>query len=86
MVHRPAAADHQAAGRVVGQAAAAVARGGAGRRHQQPAHPQEVVLRRLLPCNKGKACRFKRSCFSEEDDAASSAMLLLACVVCAPSI
>ena len=77
MVHRPAAADQ--VGRVVDQAAA-TARGGAGRRHQQP------VLRRLLPCNKGKACRFKRSCFSEEDDAASSAMLLLACVVCVPSI
>ncbi|KAG2615563.1 uncharacterized protein LOC120663859 [Panicum virgatum] len=83
MVHRPAAADQ--VGRVVDQAAA-TARGGAGRRHQKPAHAQELVLRRLLPCNKGKACRFKRSCFSEEDDAASSAMLLLACVVCAPSI
>ncbi|OEL35559.1 hypothetical protein BAE44_0003423 [Dichanthelium oligosanthes] len=80
MVHRPAAADQ--AGRVVDQVAA-VARG-AGRRHLQQA--QELVLRRLLPCNKGKACRFKRSCFSEEDDAASSAMLLLACVVCAPSL
>ena len=77
MVHRPAAADQ--VGRIVVRQAAATARGGAGRRHQQP------VLRRLLPCNKGKACRFKRTCFSEEDDAAASAMLLLACVVCAPS-
>jgi hypothetical protein len=77
MVHRPSAADRRA--RVVDQPAAA--RGTTtGRR------PQELVLRRLLPCNKGKACRFKRSCFSEEDDAASSAMLLLACVVCAPSL
>ncbi|KAF8759169.1 hypothetical protein HU200_010554 [Digitaria exilis] len=75
MVHRPAAADQGA-------------RGGAGRQHhqQQKHQAQELVLRRLLPCNKGKACRFKRSCFSEEEDAASSAMLLLACVVCAPFI
>lgn len=43
---------------------------------------QELVR---LPCNKGKACKFKRSCFSEEEDAASSAMLLLACIVCATS-
>jgi hypothetical protein len=66
----------------------AAARGTTGRRHhlQQHQAAQELVLRRLLPCNKGKACRFKRSCFSEEDDATSSAMLLLACVVCAPSL
>ena len=66
------------------QPAAARGTNGSGRRQQQAA--QELVLRRLLPCNKGKACRFKRTCFSEEDDAASSAMLLLACVVCAPSL
>ncbi|KAG2623677.1 hypothetical protein PVAP13_3KG074700 [Panicum virgatum] len=83
MVHRPAAADQ--VGRIVVRQAAATARGGAGRRHPQPAHAQELVLRRLLPCNKAKACRFKRTCFSEEDAAAASAMLLLACVVCAPS-
>lgn len=54
-------------------------------------HDQEVkgndqrqeVMR--LQCNKGQACKFKRSCFSEEDDATSSAILLLACIVCAPS-
>ncbi|XP_037437680.1 uncharacterized protein LOC119305196 [Triticum dicoccoides] len=55
--------------------------GGGGRRHYQ----QELLL--ALHSNKGRgACRFKRSCFSEEEDAASSAMLLLACVVCAPSL
>ena len=32
-----------------------------------------------------KACKFKRSCFSEEEDAASFAILLLACVVCSPN-
>ncbi|GJM87638.1 hypothetical protein PR202_ga03614 [Eleusine coracana subsp. coracana] len=80
MVHRPAPAA-QDAGRC---SAAAAARSRRRNQHQQQA--QELVLRRLLPCNKGKACRFKRSCFSEEEDAASSAMLLLACVVCAPSL
>lgn len=34
-----------------------------------------------LQCNKGKACKFKRVYCSEEDDVASSAILLLACVV-----
>ncbi|XP_066357609.1 uncharacterized protein [Miscanthus floridulus] len=85
MVHRPAVADRRA--QVVDQPAAA--RGATGRRHQQQQEhqgSQELLLRRLLPCNKGKACRFKRSCFSEEDDAAASAMFLLACVVCAPSL
>jgi len=37
-----------------------------------------------LLCNKGGICKFKRSC-SGEDDAISSAILLLACVVCNPS-
>ncbi|KAG6511659.1 hypothetical protein ZIOFF_029736 [Zingiber officinale] len=32
-----------------------------------------------------KVCKFKRSSFSEEEDATCSAMLLLACVVCDPS-
>lgn len=32
-----------------------------------------------------KVCKFKRSSFSEEQDATCSAMLLLACVVCNPS-
>lgn len=58
---------------------------GSGRPQQQKEATQAAALVRL-PCNKGKASRFKRSCFSEEDDAASAAMLLLACVVCAPSL
>ncbi|CAL9177231.1 unnamed protein product [Musa hybrid cultivar] len=32
-----------------------------------------------------KVCKFKRSSFSEEEDATASAILLLACIVCAPS-
>ncbi|KAG8051004.1 hypothetical protein GUJ93_ZPchr0009g543 [Zizania palustris] len=83
MVHRPAD-DHQGARR---RRTAAATRGAGGRQQQQrealvPA-AQPALVR--LPCNKGKACRFKRSCFSEEEDAASAAILLLACVVCSPS-
>ncbi|EAY82734.1 hypothetical protein OsI_37946 [Oryza sativa Indica Group] len=57
---------------------------GSGRPQQQTKEASAALVR--LPCNKGKASRFKRTCFSEEDDAASAAMLLLACVVCAPSL
>ncbi|THU68172.1 hypothetical protein C4D60_Mb08t01100 [Musa balbisiana] len=52
------------------------------RRQEAEAAAKPAAAR--LQCNKGKACRFKRSCFSKEDDAISSAILLLACVVCAP--
>ncbi|XP_020595389.1 uncharacterized protein LOC110035503 [Phalaenopsis equestris] len=38
-----------------------------------------------LHCNKGSSCKFKRSCFCVEDDAISSAILLLACVFCSPN-
>lgn len=41
---------------------------------------QEVVLQ----CNKGKSNRFKRSSFSGEEDPTASAILLLACLACAP--
>ncbi|KAK8960002.1 hypothetical protein KSP40_PGU000492 [Platanthera guangdongensis] len=37
-----------------------------------------------LLCNKGSACKFKLSFFGE-DDAISSDILLLACVVCSTS-
>ncbi|CAM0883326.1 unnamed protein product [Alopecurus aequalis] len=78
MVQRPA---NQGARRGRQHDHPTAARGGGGRRHYQ----QELLLR--LQSTKGKSvCRFKRSCFSEEEDAASSAMLLLACVVCAPSL
>ncbi|KAJ8615663.1 hypothetical protein MRB53_035035 [Persea americana] len=42
---------------------------------------QEVAV---LHHKKGKAPKFKRSSVSGEEDATSSAMLLLACIVCAP--
>ncbi|CAL9152819.1 unnamed protein product [Musa hybrid cultivar] len=51
---------------------------------RQEAEAEAKPAAARLQCNKGKACRFKRSCFSKEEDAISSAILLLACVVCAP--
>ncbi|XP_030937301.1 uncharacterized protein LOC115962583 [Quercus lobata] len=50
---------------------------------QQPFHQQQ--LQKQMQCNKGKVCKFKRSSSNLEEDGASSAILLLACIVCAPS-
>ncbi|KAJ9678044.1 hypothetical protein PVL29_022815 [Vitis rotundifolia] len=36
-------------------------------------------------CNEGKASKFKRSSSNLEEDSVSSAILLLACIACAPS-
>ncbi|KAJ1396245.1 hypothetical protein SESBI_32745 [Sesbania bispinosa] len=38
-----------------------------------------------IQCNKGKVDKFKRSSSNLEDDGVSSAILLLACIACAPS-
>jgi len=38
-----------------------------------------------IQCNKGKASKFKRSSSNLEEDGASSAILFLACIACAPS-
>ena len=38
-----------------------------------------------IQCNKGKAGKFKKSSSNVEEDGASSAILLLACIACAPS-
>ncbi|KAK9119995.1 hypothetical protein Scep_018088 [Stephania cephalantha] len=46
-----------------------------GREHKQ----------QLMQYNKSKVCRFKKSYFSTEEDGASSAIILLACIACAPS-
>ncbi|PIA51379.1 hypothetical protein AQUCO_01100300v1 [Aquilegia coerulea] len=46
-----------------------------GNQHQQ---------KQIMQCNKGKASKFKRSCFNGEEDGASSAILLLACIALAP--
>ncbi|KAG2676094.1 hypothetical protein I3843_12G035700 [Carya illinoinensis] len=50
---------------------------------QQPSHQQQ--LQKQMQCNKGKASKFKRSSSNLEEDGASSAILLLACIACAPS-
>ncbi|KAJ7956090.1 Nuclear speckle splicing regulatory protein like [Quillaja saponaria] len=52
-------------------------------RQQQPQQQQQ--LQKQIQCNKGKVCKFKRSSSSLEEDGASSAILLLACIACAPS-
>ncbi|KAL4384420.1 hypothetical protein GQ457_15G006660 [Hibiscus cannabinus] len=39
----------------------------------------------MIQCNKGKASKFKRSSSNLEEDGASSAILLLACIACTPS-
>ncbi|KAG5234230.1 MADS-box protein [Salix suchowensis] len=51
---------------------------------QQNNHYQ-LHLQKQIQCNKGKTCRFKRSSSSLEEDGASSAILLLACIACTPS-
>ncbi|KAE9608558.1 hypothetical protein Lalb_Chr08g0236981 [Lupinus albus] len=40
---------------------------------------------RQILCNKGKAEKFKRSSFNLAEDGVSSAIMLLACIACAPS-
>jgi hypothetical protein len=37
-------------------------------------------------CNKGKARKFKKSCFNGEEDGISSAILLIACIACTSSV
>lgn len=49
--------------------------------HQQHHNQQQ----KQIQCNKGKAGKFKRSSSNLEEDGASSAILFLACIACAPS-
>ncbi|KAI4343646.1 hypothetical protein L6164_010973 [Bauhinia variegata] len=51
---------------------------------QQQCHHQQQIQKQIQ-CNKGKTGKFKRSSSSLEEDGASSAILLLACIACAPS-
>ena len=56
------------------------------KRKQQPQQQnQQQQLQKQIQCNKGKAGKFKRSSSSLEEDGASSAILFLACIACAPS-
>ncbi|XVE54528.1 hypothetical protein DITRI_Ditri03aG0088800 [Diplodiscus trichospermus] len=50
--------------------------------HQQQYHHQQ---KQIIQCNKGKTSKFKRSSSNLEEDGASSAILLLACIACTPS-
>ncbi|XVF11590.1 hypothetical protein REPUB_Repub08aG0040200 [Reevesia pubescens] len=53
--------------------------------NQQYHHHQQQVQKQLIQCNKGKTSKFKRSSSNLEEDGASSAILLLACIACTPS-
>ncbi|KAJ7945741.1 Nuclear speckle splicing regulatory protein like [Quillaja saponaria] len=55
------------------------------RRQQQPQQQQQQLQKQIFQCNKGKVCKFKRSSSNLEEDGVSSAILLLACIACAPS-
>ncbi|CAK8562916.1 unnamed protein product [Lathyrus sativus] len=53
-------------------------------KQQQPQH-QNQQQQKQIQCNKGKTGKFKRSSSNVEEDGVSSAILLLACIACAPS-
>ncbi|XP_021808454.1 uncharacterized N-acetyltransferase DDB_G0290199 [Prunus avium] len=58
------------------------------RRQQQQEQKQQYhhqQQQKQIQCNKSKVCKFKRSTSNVEEDGASTAILLLACIVCAPS-
>ncbi|CAB4310973.1 unnamed protein product [Prunus armeniaca] len=52
---------------------------------QQYHHQQQQQQQKQIQCNKSKVCKFKRSTSNVEEDGASTAIFLLACIVCAPS-
>ncbi|KAM3381295.1 hypothetical protein BC332_08759 [Capsicum chinense] len=43
---------------------------------------QVVQKQMIMQCNKGKTKKFKRSSSNVEEDGASAAILLLACIAC----
>ncbi|PON85305.1 hypothetical protein TorRG33x02_189730 [Trema orientale] len=55
------------------------------KRQQQQEQQQFQHQQKQMQCNKGKVVKFKRSSSNLEDDGVSSAILLLACIACAPS-
>ncbi|KAI3435298.1 uncharacterized protein J3R85_006223 [Psidium guajava] len=54
------------------------------RQQQQQHKGRDCNHQQLMQCNKGKASKFKRSSSNLEEDGVSSAILLLACIACAP--
>ncbi|CAK7336640.1 unnamed protein product [Dovyalis caffra] len=59
-------------------------KGGENCNYQQYSQHQQH-MQKQIQCNKGKTCKFKRSSSNLEEDGASSAILLLACIACTPS-
>ncbi|EOY22403.1 hypothetical protein QUC31_007717 [Theobroma cacao] len=53
--------------------------------HKGRDHCHQQQLQKQIQCNKGKTPKFKRSSSNLEEDGASSAILLLACIACTPS-
>ncbi|XWS47841.1 hypothetical protein CRYUN_Cryun13aG0019700 [Craigia yunnanensis] len=53
--------------------------------HKGRDHCQHQQVQKQIQCNKGKTSKFKRSSSNLEEDGASSAILLLACIACTPS-
>ncbi|KAK6920570.1 hypothetical protein RJ641_014248 [Dillenia turbinata] len=49
-------------------------------KQQQQQHHQQQLQKQIMQCNKGKVSKFKRSSSNLEEDGASSAILLLACI------
>ncbi|KAK4256974.1 hypothetical protein QN277_006627 [Acacia crassicarpa] len=55
------------------------------KRNKEQQHQQEQQQKHIImQCNKGKYGKFKRSSSNVEEDGVSSAILLLACIACAP--
>ncbi|XP_052183420.1 uncharacterized protein LOC127795653 [Diospyros lotus] len=51
---------------------------------QQQQHHHQLLRAQTAQCDKGKASKFKRSSSNLEQDGASTAILLLACIALAP--
>ncbi|KAF6161384.1 hypothetical protein GIB67_009263 [Kingdonia uniflora] len=54
------------------------------RQQHQHQKDRDHHQKQIMQCNKGKTCRFKRSFCNGNEDGVSSAILLLACIACAP--
>ncbi|KAL6182573.1 hypothetical protein ACLB2K_043992 [Fragaria x ananassa] len=55
------------------------------KRRQEQQQQQQKQMQYNCNINKAKVCKFKRSTSNIEEDGASTAILLLACIVCTPS-
>lgn len=55
------------------------------RKQQQEQQYHQQQQQKQMHCNKTKSVKFKRSISNLEEDGVSSAILLLACIACAPT-